>query len=46
VADERRFAAQFASREADVVQAKTLLRSNELAERRSGGARRYWSPRS
>jgi membrane fusion protein, multidrug efflux system len=38
VADERRFAAQLASRDADLVQAKTLLRSNELAveaERRS-----------
>jgi membrane fusion protein, multidrug efflux system len=31
VADEQRFAAQFASREADVEQAKALLRSNELA---------------
>jgi membrane fusion protein (multidrug efflux system) len=31
VADERRFAAQFASRDADLEQAKTLLRSNELA---------------
>ncbi|MGA2095721.1 MAG: HlyD family secretion protein [Candidatus Acidiferrum sp.] len=30
-ADEQRFAAQFASREADLAQAKTLLRSNELA---------------
>ena len=38
VADEQRFAAQLASREADLEQAKTLLRSNELAveaERRS-----------
>ncbi len=38
VADEQRFAAQAASREADLVQARTLLRSNELAveaERRS-----------
>jgi membrane fusion protein (multidrug efflux system) len=38
VADEQRFAAQLASRNADLVQAKTLLRSNELAveaERRS-----------
>jgi len=38
VADEQRFAAQFASRQADLEQAKTLLRSNELAaeaERRS-----------
>ena len=38
VADEQRFAAQAASREADMVQARTLLRSNELAveaERRS-----------
>jgi membrane fusion protein (multidrug efflux system) len=38
VADEQRLAAQFASREADLAQAKTLLRSNELtaeAERRS-----------
>jgi membrane fusion protein, multidrug efflux system len=38
VADEQRLAAQFASREADLEQAKTLLRSNELAaeaERRS-----------
>jgi membrane fusion protein, multidrug efflux system len=38
VADEQRFAAQMASREADFAQAKTLLRSNELAveaERRS-----------
>ena len=38
VADEQRFAAQLASREADLDQAKTLLRSNELAveaERRS-----------
>jgi membrane fusion protein (multidrug efflux system) len=31
VADERRFAAQFASRDADLEQAKTQLRSNELA---------------
>jgi membrane fusion protein, multidrug efflux system len=31
VADERRFSSQFASRDADVAQAKTLLRSNELA---------------
>ena len=31
VADERRFAAQLASRDADLEQAKTLLRSNELA---------------
>ena len=38
VADEQRFTAQLASREADLEQAKTLLRSNELAveaERRS-----------
>jgi membrane fusion protein (multidrug efflux system) len=38
VADEQRFAAQLASREADFEQAKTLLRSNELsveAERRT-----------
>ena len=38
VADEQRFAAQLASREADLEQAKTLLHSNELAveaERRS-----------
>jgi membrane fusion protein (multidrug efflux system) len=38
VADEQRFAAQLATREADLDQAKTLLRSNELAveaERRS-----------
>ena len=38
VADEQRFAAQAASRETDLVQARTLLRSNELAveaERRS-----------
>src|SRR5580704_3439089 len=38
VADQQRFAAQFASRDADLAQAKTLLRSNELAaeaERRS-----------
>ncbi|MCU1341960.1 MAG: Type secretion system, rane fusion protein LapC [Candidatus Acidoferrum typicum] len=38
VADEQRFAAQAASREADLTQARTLLRSNELAvegERRS-----------
>jgi len=38
VADEQRFAAQAASRDADLVQARTLLRSNELgaeAERRS-----------
>ena len=38
VADEQRFAAQLATREADLEQAKTLLRSNELAveaERRS-----------
>ena len=38
VADERRFAAQLASREADLEQAKTLLRSNELtveAEKRT-----------
>jgi len=38
VADEQRYAAQLASREADLEQAKTLLRSNELAveaERRS-----------
>jgi membrane fusion protein (multidrug efflux system) len=31
VADQQRFAAQLASREADLAQAKTLLRSNELA---------------
>jgi membrane fusion protein, multidrug efflux system len=31
VADERRFAAQLASRDADLEQAKTLLHSNELA---------------
>ena len=31
VADQRRFAAQLASRDADLAQAKTLLRSNELA---------------
>jgi len=31
VADQQRFAAQFASREADVEQAKALLHSNELA---------------
>jgi membrane fusion protein (multidrug efflux system) len=31
VADQERFAAQMTSREADLVQAKTLLRSNELA---------------
>jgi membrane fusion protein (multidrug efflux system) len=31
VADEQRFAAQLATREADLEQAKTLLRSNELA---------------
>src|SRR5215475_4405287 len=38
VADEQRFTAQYASRDADLVQAHTLLRSNEsaaLAERRS-----------
>jgi len=38
VADAERFTAQLASREADLVQARTLLRSNELAveaERRS-----------
>jgi membrane fusion protein, multidrug efflux system len=38
VADQERFAAQFASREADLEQAKTLLRSNEdgvEAERRT-----------
>ncbi len=38
VADDERFAAQFASREADLTQARTVLRSNELAveaERRS-----------
>jgi len=38
VADDERFAAQFASREADLEQAKTLLRSNEVgveAERRT-----------
>src|SRR5215467_4912352 len=38
VADEQRFAAQAASRDADLAQARTLLRSNELAaeaERRS-----------
>src|SRR5271155_2397668 len=38
VADEQRLAAQFASREADLQQAKTMLRSNELeaeAERRT-----------
>ena len=38
VADEQRFSAQLASREADLEQARTLLRSNELAaeaERRS-----------
>jgi membrane fusion protein (multidrug efflux system) len=31
VADEQRFAAQAASRDADLIQAKTLLRSSELA---------------
>src|ERR1700739_2465974 len=31
VADEQRFAAQYASRDADLSQARTLLRSNELA---------------
>jgi membrane fusion protein (multidrug efflux system) len=31
IADEQRFAAQLASRQADLEQAKTLLRSNELA---------------
>jgi len=31
IADQQRLAAQFASREADLEQAKTLLRSNELA---------------
>jgi len=31
VADEERFAAQYASRDADLTQARTLLRSNELA---------------
>jgi membrane fusion protein, multidrug efflux system len=31
VADQERFGAQLASRDADLVQAKTLLRSNELA---------------
>ncbi len=38
VADEQRFAAQYASRDADLAQARTLLRSNESAaeaERRS-----------
>ncbi len=38
VADEERLAAQYASRDADLAQAKTMLRSNELAaeaERRS-----------
>src|SRR5262245_5979371 len=38
VADQERFTAQLASRDADLVQARTLLRSNELAaegERRS-----------
>jgi len=38
VADEQRFTAQYASRDADLTQAHTLLRSNELAaeaERRS-----------
>src|SRR5262249_26241395 len=38
VADQERFTAQLASREADLAQARTLLRSNELAveaERRS-----------
>jgi len=38
VADEQRFVAQFASREADLLQARTVLRSNELsaeAERRT-----------
>jgi len=38
VADQERFAAQLASREADLTQARTLLRSNQLAvetERRS-----------
>ena len=38
VADEQRFSSQLASRDADLVQAKTALRSNELAvvaERRS-----------
>ena len=40
VADAERFVAQLASREADLTQARTLLRSNELAvvaERRSKG---------
>jgi membrane fusion protein (multidrug efflux system) len=31
VADERRYSSQFASRDADLAQAKTLLRGNELA---------------
>jgi membrane fusion protein (multidrug efflux system) len=31
VADEQRFAAQYASRDADLSQAKTMLRSNEIA---------------
>jgi len=31
VADEQRFTAQYASRDADLAQARTLLRSNELA---------------
>lgn len=38
VADEERYSAQYTSRDADLVQARTLLRSNELAvlaERRS-----------
>jgi len=36
VADEQRFAAQAASREADLVQARTLLRSNELSVEAEG----------
>ena len=44
VADQQRFAAQFASRDADLAQAKTALRSSELAaEKLNGAARTSWN---
>ena len=44
VADEARLSAQFASRDADLAQARTLLRSNELGAEPKGAARRpFWN---
>jgi multidrug resistance efflux pump len=45
-ADEGRFTGQFASREADLEQAKTSLRSNELAENHCAGGRGCWGETS